>query len=47
MMTLNEDLIEKGEGKQKYELSVSMRVKDGIRLYAIQDIISTLDANVV
>jgi hypothetical protein len=44
---LNEDIVERGEGKLKQELGQSTMVKDGIREYAIQDILSVLNQRVL
>lgn len=42
MLTINQELIEHGEVKSVYAQDLNNRVKDGIRQFAIQDIIQTL-----
>lgn len=47
MATLNQELIERGEAKTQEELDLSTKVKDGIRQYAITDIIQGLSSTVL
>ena len=44
---MNEDIVERNEGKLKQELGQSTRVKDGIRQYAIQDILTVLNQKIL
>ena len=39
LLTLNQDMVERGEHKDKKSQETSTRVKDGVRMHAIQDII--------
>lgn len=47
LLILNEDIVERAEGKLKLELGQSTRVKDGIRTHAIEDILMVLNKNVI
>jgi hypothetical protein len=47
MDTLNQEIVERGELKNQYELDISNRVKDGIRQYAIQDIVLVLGQTII
>ena len=47
MLTVNTEIVERGEAKSQYELDIAVRVKDGVRQYAIQDIINMLGSSVL
>jgi len=47
LSTLNSELVERGEAKSQEDHEISNRVKDGIREFAIQEIIQVLATNVL
>ncbi len=47
MLTFNEEVVERSETKSNNEVELCMRVKDGVRLHAIKDILTVLNSLVL
>ena len=47
MLVFNEEVVERAETKSYHEVELCMRVKDGIREFAIKDILTVLNALVL
>jgi len=47
MLVFNEEVVERNETKSYHEVELCMRVKDGVREFAIKDILTVLNTLVL
>ena len=47
MLVFNEEVVERAETKSYHEVELCMRVKDGVREFAIKDILTVLNTLVL